>query len=364
MPAPAMPSSASIQPLSPLTFVFERFFRRGEDAWVSHIYAYDLQSGEQRLITTLDEDVGRGNLISGMSVSPDRRWIVFASRAFRLTLGDAAARTNSIWAVSVDGTRFVRLTPTFPPAMGSGRSCSTNDQCGREETCSGGRCGLSAFQRKLSDPAWSADGMTVYFSMSQSMVAEGELQGGVTIGAVKQMDISLAGDISCQLVGSPGVSPDGSLVLSSTANCLDDFEDGLYTWDPALKRPRLVAHSTSHFVSPLLVFMDEPPVWLPENAGALLIPAVGYRSAGGPLNFRYGLAAWNAKTGEVKKFYSPPDDSHQIRGATVVPVGGTRVRVVAAVESYDPPATDLYEFDADANKKPLTTSGNNTTPRW
>src|SRR4029453_16253770 len=81
VPEPAAPA---IQPLGGSTIVFEKFYRHDSQHWASHLYRFDLDTGEKRLITKLDDDLGRGDLVEGLSVSADRRWIAFASDSFRI----------------------------------------------------------------------------------------------------------------------------------------------------------------------------------------------------------------------------------------------------------------------------------------
>jgi len=155
----------------------------------------DLGTGAERLLTKLDDDVRRWDVIDGLSVSADRRWIAFSSKTFRVTSADLAALTGPIYSVSVDGRRFVRLTPPLPPA-GSGRTCTVDAQCNGGERCDSVACFLGSYSRTLSNPAWSPDGKGVYFALGESWIdRDGTLSGGVRFGVVRQSEVWLELDL-------------------------------------------------------------------------------------------------------------------------------------------------------------------------
>ncbi len=137
---------AAALPIS--TFVFERKQANGND----HLVAMDVESRQQRVITTLAEGSVTGWKIDGVTVSPDRTRIVLAS-PYGATVADNATglSTNRLWNLDINGNDFRRITPVFPNT----------------------HAGQLGWHIDVRDPAFSPDGQYVVYDYG-----EGDYSGG------------------------------------------------------------------------------------------------------------------------------------------------------------------------------------------
>lgn len=142
-----------VAPLPKSTLLYVRHETQDHDL----LMARDLESGDERVITDLTGDGSSGWDIDGFSLSPDRRRIALAS-LYQPTSADTATglATRAIWTLSVDGTDFVRLTPTFPA-----------DAQGRQ-----------GFQYDVGYPEWTADGSQVLFDFGSYWWEGTNFKGG------------------------------------------------------------------------------------------------------------------------------------------------------------------------------------------
>lgn len=209
---PTQGGGNAVEPLPADEVVFEKLIKRGgtEAPLVSHLYSYNLSTRQERLISQLDDNVGRGSRIKGMAVSPDRKAIAFASSSFRPSQADLSAGfpTGAIWAVSVDGKQFVRFTPPFTTGNGSGEMCANSSTCPGDEICMSGRCRLRGFHTAVNAPAWSADGKTLFFQVLTEWIAE-RPTGPIAAGGQK-VRVSVGGKPPVQAAPLlPGERPSG-----------------------------------------------------------------------------------------------------------------------------------------------------------
>ena len=103
-------------------------------------------------------------------LSPDRSWIAFGTRTFRPSPEEAGRRYEggNIWAVSVDGKTFQRLTPLLPVDYNFGADCTVDaSKCLTGERCIDCRCTRNNLIVNLADPLWSRDGKTIYYTEDQ-----------------------------------------------------------------------------------------------------------------------------------------------------------------------------------------------------
>ena len=160
-------STSSAAALSATTFVFTRDV--GDDD--QHLIAMDYATGDERVITTLEEDTVSGWNIDGASVSPDRTHVAIASH-YGATTADLLATANIIWTLDVDGADFVRLTPPVKSE----------------------HAGDSRWQIDIRDPRYSPDGTQVAYDHGE---------GGGGGGYVAPWSISTAGGALPSLIDLP-----------------------------------------------------------------------------------------------------------------------------------------------------------------
>src|SRR6185295_10736506 len=86
------------------------------------LVAYDLRSGDERVVTDLTGDGSDGWEIWGASISPDRKRIAIAS-LYGPTKADTDTKlaTRRIWTLATDGSDFERVTPVFENTGGGRR---------------------------------------------------------------------------------------------------------------------------------------------------------------------------------------------------------------------------------------------------
>lgn len=222
---------ADVTALPTTAFVFVRTVR--ED--VDHIVAFDTATGEETLITELDDDGNSGTDVDGLAVSPDRKWIAFTA-IFRPTQEDADTNLPAqiLWVVSVDGQIFRRLSATIQNPHT--QTCSTDFDC---QTTTGhcnsfrNRCEPRNFSMDVRDPAWSADGQNVLVNLGMVWFDD-QLAGGVTIARVSiegSHFLPLASDALCQVVSDAVVRPETGDILEQHSVCLGGANDGLFLRD-------------------------------------------------------------------------------------------------------------------------------------
>ena len=359
-----------LAPLPPNTFVFVKLFSRGTER-AAHLFSYDLTSRVQRLISKLDDDVGRGDEITGLTVAPGRRWVTFSSRSFRLSAPEIAAGfpTAAVWSVSVDGKLYARMTPPLLEGAGSGRSCSTTSNCTGAENCQRGRCLLPSFRISVTSPVWAPDGNTLYFSLLNSWLITEYFPapsitfgGGINLASISSGNLDVHANAACQDSGHAAIHPNGKSLAMLNRVCTGRLEDGLHEWTVAPPtHARLLLRQRSTGSEPL-AFATEPPLWVPNGIGVLFVAGRSWNEAGE--RYRYGLHGWDAATGQVVTIFGPTDDTTNVEAFTLVP-DGARPRVIMAMAIGSPPSFDLYELNIDTKQlEPLTTDGINHAPRW
>jgi Tol biopolymer transport system component len=160
------PSPAeSITPLAPNSFVFVRGkYREDTKTWMAQIWAYDLDNRTEKLVTDFGGTFPLSGVTGSVALSPDRRWVAF-SGFYQPTSFIFEAHVRLLWKVSVDGKKFVRLTPpTDPrPMCSQAMSCSGPAQ----KMCESGRCMPHGWIYAHEAPAWTPDGTLVVFHITE-----------------------------------------------------------------------------------------------------------------------------------------------------------------------------------------------------
>ena len=130
-PQPITPSTQpapidSVAPLPPSAFPFFRLrYVQSARDWRTQIWAYDRESNTEKLISALDDAVKGGELSGPPTLSPDRKWVLFAS-TFRSPKENYKPGLKLIWKVRVDGGEFVQMTPLPPDPR---PPCNNNSEC-------------------------------------------------------------------------------------------------------------------------------------------------------------------------------------------------------------------------------------------
>jgi Tol biopolymer transport system component len=332
-------------PLPTTSFVFAKILRRGQpERWDNHLYAFDKLTGEEHLISVLDDNGMTGTWLQGLAISPDRRWIAFAADNFRL---DDADRTvgiqtmGSIWLVSVDGKQFKRLTPPF--ALDA--ACFSEKRC-REE-----------FQSSLRDPTFAPDGGTIYY---EHATTRPETKGDYSYNW-RLAQIPTGGGTPTFLREPPGCSNPVAPSVSPSGHSLVALQDcpeglGLYEWNlnPISLGRQLYRGRMG----------DVPAVWSSDGTKAFF-GVVDEAATNNGATTKYGLYAWDACEEQGRIVFSAPGGAEPSSPA-LSPDDGT---LVVEMRDYPPAASgsafDIFALDVkSATLTKLTHDGNSTRPRW
>jgi hypothetical protein len=155
---------AAIEPLPPNSVAFFKgHVRQDINAWRAQIWAYELDTKKQRMVTDLDDNVSFENLAGGLELSPDRKWMAF-SAFFRTLPTSYSVHTNLIWKVSVDGKQFVQVTPLPTDTR---QRCDAQTACTglAEQVCEEGRCTPFAWKLAYEGATWAPNSQTLMFHL-------------------------------------------------------------------------------------------------------------------------------------------------------------------------------------------------------
>jgi hypothetical protein len=389
-PAPSGQATSSSDPtLSSSAFVFWKRFRRVDPPaqpgrrsypeYACHLYAYDLATRTERLISNLDDDGVNPNGGCGnpMAVSPDRRWIAFPSFTFRRTSDDSPPniRTNILWGLRADGKELKRLTPKLPEDYELGSVCAANGGCPADKHCGvGGRCRKLGFRVGYGDPVWSRDGQTIYLGEGQN--SECNLNNAGTARAIYLCNyvnvLPLTNGVfgqwaspyyRCLYAVPLALHPQKDTLLVYRAECFNSA-------------PGLFEFSTAPQASPrdLRSLPDVPgtptgldAAWLPDGSGLLLVTGETKKTKINPEGperpNRQGLYLWT-ETGGYERLYEPDNDENDIVSMDVSGSGQVVVAVAQTVGGRE--ASQLFLFDLKTRKltEQLTRTGDNSSPDW
>lgn len=355
------PSPDSITPLPKTAFVFNRYVRDT----AAHLYSYDLATKKTTLISKLDDDGTIGTNPS-IALSPDRRWVAFRA-LFRPDAKDKAEgiAIPSIWKVSVDGKHFKRLTDTIPNP--NKLTCENDSQCPKPMTCilSLKRCAPAHFTVGLSTPTWSADGKTVYTSLSQTWTSGSSIAGGAVLASVPATGGTLkthyVGSSDCVLTIYPSAHPsENSLaaVHSVGGGCVP----GLYRYAlPPTSKP------TRIFSSATVGVQQGPITWQPDGSAAFFLGDTTWdlNNDGTPETQGWGIVGVRIKDGALSGLLGPLATGKSYFSYDISPSGNEM-----AVCIFDSKAStyEIYLMDAADPKKvtfkQLTSGGKSCYPSW
>ena len=199
------PTVAHLPPLPTTTFVFVKNVKRGMPVtWRHHLYAFDMSTRQERLLSSLDDDGVNGTGVTGLALSPDRRWIAFSSDHFRSENADPLTRSGgSVWLVSVDGRIFRRLTPAFEP----------DPACAAQAVC------RELFQSQPRNPTFSPKGSTVFYDHSYlRWDASGQVTHDDWLAHVPTTGggepVRLRAPSGCDSASAPSIHPGGRFLVA------------------------------------------------------------------------------------------------------------------------------------------------------
>jgi hypothetical protein len=361
----------SITPLPKSTLIFLKAFARPASTFAYHFYSYDLESRQERLITELDDNGKDGFSISGqLSISPDRKWIAFGSRDFRKTPEDGLLikRGGILWAVSVDGRQFRRLTPPIKEPLHEAGYCGTSGSvCGYGETCSAGRCIRPQLTVQYLSPVWAADGQTVYFEEQHSWVC-GTLNSPracifALIGSVRDNQITHAKSADSCISDAPvALNPAQGILLVQRHACPKTEMSGLHEWSPdsLTEKRQILAYtdaSNSH-----LNGQTNASTWLPDGSSILAAVQRGPKTP--PSRDYLTELVQISASGEVKTLFKPAAETQDVEDVTVSSTGQVVLQI--SQTTGDQKSSQLYSFDlASSSLGPqLTQSGDNRSPAF
>lgn len=286
------------------------------------IIARDLGTGSERVVTDLTGDGSTGWDVWGLSLSPDRRRIAFASLYGR-TAEDTADgfSIRAIWTVATDGTDFRRLTPPTNTADSVGKTDPNYD---------------------ISYPEWTADGSKVLYDFGEYWWENQQFRGGTFPWIV-----SAAGGASSEFqtptvcsVLYPARNPATGEFLLIHSVCIpgESDGDGLYLYPAAgsLTPTQLVA--SAHVDGNVDVSLVKP-AWWPDGSAILFV--------GGMVetNWAWSLLAYDLTQRSLILIATPPDGS-SIYGVAVAPDAS---KLVYCLRQDDTGAEDLHLMDLTQN---------------
>jgi hypothetical protein len=365
--------AATIEPLPETAFVFQRMVRQG-DKLVSHICTFDLASNSERVISKLDQDIGRGDDIREMAVSPDRRWIAFSSVVFRITNADFKFMyfQDILWALSVDGKILRRLTgPPVAALNQSGIACAADSQCPGDDVCRSGKCVKNNFNIDYTNIVWAPDGKSVFFARGQWWlggslgIAGGTVIVAASVSGGEQRSTSGALREGCLLNGPHSFHPITGALLVTHNVCSGSTPEGFYEWgvDPFVRQrlltrpPNLRSWGTAGSIA-----------WLPDGRGFAFVAKNKEKQQYRDLLYehRHGLYLWESEPmPHYEVVYEPPTDD-----IDVVDFGLSRSEVVVAEIRRKKPGVDgtfyeLHLWNEDTRQfTQLPIAGLVRTPRW
>lgn len=318
------------------------FLYVSKDADDRHVLiAYDWASSQAREITDLRGDGSQGWRIDGYSISPDRTRIAISS-LYAATQEDVDTKlaANRIWTLAVDGSDFRRLTPVWK-----------NTGAGRKN-----------FAIEVSDPVFSKDGETIFFSYGEYWYEGTTLEGGAGIWSVGAAGGALPdlfkAPSPCSLVApSPDPSTGKVAVIHSVCVPGQGQQDGIYLYDEnGGGTPELLLGSSNALDVSL-----EPPRWAADGSGFVFVGLATVPDGNGTRVVR-GLFVFDMKTREAIPIVLPETPDTRVVDATAAPDASA---IVYCLEEGD--AQNLHFIDlsgAEATDTAITNDGKSCHPVW
>jgi Tol biopolymer transport system component len=349
---------APVTALPATTFLYVHYPKGDE---VGHIYAYDIATKQSRLITELDNTTKTPRV----AISPDRKW--FALVAF-FRPNDTDLKQGipipSIWVVSVDGKQFRRVTEPLLNTNASGASCSADAQCPATGFCNTtlGKCSLRNYSMYLGVPSWSADGKTIWTTLSQFWNEGTRLTGGgvpasvAASGGVLEPHVVNSG---CAQVTHVAAHPKASQLAAIHSVC-SSGKPGLHSYAVPPKE------GTQMFFDASVEVSLGKLAWLPDGSGILFLANTGWDLNGDqkPDVNGIGVAGYDIGKKQLSAIIPPLKTGLSLTGMTLSPDGK---KLVVCVFDSSNSTNSLYMLDSDDQQnpfKPIVEDGKSCEPAW
>jgi hypothetical protein len=359
--------------LGPSEIVFEKRQPRGTRPgdYFAHIYALDVTTRAERLLTNLDDDDTKTGIVYGLSVSPDRRKIAFGSKTFRTTPDDNKFGFSSgiLWTVSANGREFQRITPSYDSQIRDAGSCTRDADCAELYSCQMSRCVRASFSMSFGSPVFAADGSRIFFREAWSWIDE---RGGTINAVLAQSWLRIAdgarpvdsGLPSCKAQQPLARHPVSGSLLVFRATCAGPTTDPSWftEWTEGGTHRPLHRDDTGRI--PITPESQPFAAWLPDGSGFYYI-SLGERNAtGNPRSSKQGLSLWTSGASTANSIYPPGTNGGDVDGVTVLGTGAVVVELARLEGGSD--RHDLYLVDPATGQAAmkLTDSGNNHDPAW
>lgn len=321
--------------LPPTTFLFVNRTTPDSDVLV----AFDVASGESRIVTDLRGDGSAGSRIAGYALSPDRTHIALAS-LYEPTKEDVDTRlaTRRIHTLRVDGSDFRRLTPVYPNTGG----------------------GRSGFTIEVSDPVYSNDGSTIFFEYGEYWYENTTL-----LGATGLWTVPSAGGALPSLFKSPNpcsyleasVDPaTGNLTMAHSVCLPGSGPTGIYLYpNQGAGTPELLVGEDSS-----IQILLRRPHWVADGSGFVFV-ATRFTVVDDVTQRAEGIYAYDVATRQVSPVALANGDDSVLDG-TVAPDGSVVVYCLRRGEADDLHVVNLSV--TPPTDTAITNDGKSCHPVW
>jgi hypothetical protein len=262
----------------------------------SHLYTYDVDTKQHRLISMLDNAVESPK----PALSPDRKWIVFRGK-FRPTPEESRLEhwPGSIWMVSVDGAMYKRLI--------SINFCV-------EKTPS-----VDDYKCYVQRPKWSHDGRKVWFAVSEYW--EWPVSGTLdSVSSVHSVDVvtgevgSIPNEHGCRHTRYPTPDHASSRIAVEHDDC-SSLEKGVYVYDVNQPNRTGVRVSVPSHETITISWLQSQMFW----AGRYLVlqAETEWPTRRGGTVWLKGYVGFDVVRGAVHRFLQPLAEPYSVHQASV-----------------------------------------------
>lgn len=356
-----------VAPLPASTFVYSQFVARG-DHNVSHLYTFDLQTQQPTLISQLDDDIGRGVRITGLALSPDRRWIAFTAGTFRTTTADLkwGFINPSLWIMKVDGSGLRRVTVPSPIPLNQTGACGATAECTGGALCIQNQCTLMNFVVDYAHPVWALDGQSIFFSDSrfwESIVPPYVYGGSFTVSVPTAGGLQSGPSFpSCEFNAPFALKPDGKTITIDHKTCSSGFREGFHDWNQSDFSYKGILSA-----APNLSDWDTTRELLWADNGTKLIFAAEHavQTTANGQEGRDGIYMFWSDTNEYHVLYEPGSSDYHVVDFAVSKDDDVIFEIIGKGSSPGTHNYALYTFDPSTGQlAALPTTGPSEFPRF
>jgi hypothetical protein len=311
-------------------------FTRKTSATTDSLIAYDVATGQSRVVTDLKSDGSSGWDLWGVSISPDRTRIAIASN-YGPTKEDVDTKiaTRRVWTLAPDGTDFKRMTPVFSNTGG----------------------GKTNFNIDIARPAFSKDGTRLLYQYGEYWYEGTSLKGGTNLWSVGSQGGTVPVNFAqplCSVI-RPAVDPKTGSVLVKHSVCVPPARDGLYLYPANGGDPTLVLEDGE------LAAWLETPSWAGDGSGFAFI---GRKEVpfNGTTRTAQGVFTYEMATKEILQVVLPEAENESVRSVAVAPDISSIVYCLAVGD-----ANNLHRIDltvTPATDAAITNDGVSCDPVW